>query len=145
METEKKETMGEMDTDIHIMPHNLGSMVSHADSSINARHERRACNRTQSWGNADTVHVSFTRPPSQCSSHPPGYIMVTLDKHQHDCITPNAHSKQKEEFVHDLGETGNILISSCGGDGGRGANGENGQGGGHGRRGTIAKQANEWN
>jgi len=89
---------------------------------------------------ADTVHVMLNRAAKDGAGHPPGYIMVTVDKHPHQCVIPHAHSKRNEEFVHDLGNDGNIIISACGGDGGRGAKGGNGQGGGHGRSGTMANR-----
>ena len=85
-----------------------------------------------------TVHVSLSRSPDAFAGHPPGYIVVTIDKHAHQCIVPKPHTREIEECVHDLGHDGAILLSACGGDGGVGGTGGHGQGGGHGRHGTDA-------
>jgi hypothetical protein len=83
---------------------------------------------------AQTVHVILKRAPNSSA----GQLIVTVDRHDEQCSEQRPHSDLKEEFSHDLGNSGTILISACGGAGGRGGCGGAGQGGGHGKNGENA-------
>jgi hypothetical protein len=83
---------------------------------------------------AQTVHVVVKRAPNASA----GQLIVTVDRHDGQCSEQQPHSNLKEEFSHDLGSSGTILISARGGAGGRGGCGGRGQGGGHGKNGENA-------
>jgi len=106
-----------------------------ADLGMNGEHAKAATN----GGNGQTVHVSLSRSGEEVAGHPTGYLVVTVDKHNHQCVIPQPHSKEKEAFIH-LGAGGSVLLSACGGHGGNGGSGGNGQGGGHGRNGQDANR-----
>jgi hypothetical protein len=133
--------MAEMDMDTPVMLLNLASMVPQyivlqwLMIGMNGEHAGTGTEGKP----GQTVHVSLSRSPDAFAGHPPGYIVVTIDKHAHQCIVPKPHTKEIEECVHDLGHDGAILLSACGGDGGLGGSGGHGQGGGHGRHGKTSQ------
>lgn len=60
--------------------------------------------------NAQTVHVSLKRAKdAHLGSPPAAHLMVTVDRHDDQCVDLQPHSDLKEEFIHDLGSEGNIL------------------------------------
>jgi len=85
-------------------------------------------------GDAQTVHVFLKRAPDASATK----LIVTVDRHDEQCSERLPHSDLKEEFSHELGSSGTILISAYGGAGGRGGCGGSGQGGGHGKNGENA-------
>lgn len=117
----------------HARAFGVNGMARLASSLIIGKHGEHATSPTDG-GEAQTVHVFLKRASNASASK----LIVTVDRHDDQCSEQLPHSNLKEEFSHELGNSGTILISAYGGAGGRGGCGGSGQGGGHGKNGENA-------
>lgn len=117
----------------HAREHGVNGMGYCSRCLILGKHGEHATSPTYG-ADAQTVHVFLKRSPNSSA----GQLIVTVDRHDDQCSERLPHSNLIEEFSHELGGSGTILISACGGAGGRGGCGGSGQGGGHGKNGENA-------